>query len=147
MFRRSNCHNNKRYIMKLLEWNEKLSVDNNVIDNQHKELFELTNQLIAEYNNDINSPLIGETLRDLLQYTKRHFKQEERLLKKVGYPKLKEHEKMHVDFVFKIAMFCKDVMECKPDIVEEMIEYLTDWLVNHTSEADLDFKNYLTKIA
>ncbi len=133
--------------MDLLKWNESLSVENIVIDNQHKGLFDLTNNLILEYKDDINSPLIGETLSSLLRYAKKHFKDEERLLREVKYPKLEEHEKMHIDFIFKIAMFCKDVLNGKSSVVNEMIEYLTDWLINHTSSADLDFKNYINQVA
>ena len=133
--------------MDFLQWTEDLSVDNIVVDNQHRELFDLTNNLILECKDDKCSPLIGETLSDLLKYAKRHFKEEEKLLREIKYPKLEEHEKMHIDFIFKIAMFCKDVLNGKSSVVEEMIEYLTDWLINHTSSADLDFKNYINQVA
>jgi len=70
-------------------------------------------------------------------------KDEEQLLEEVKYPHLEKHKKMHVDFIIKIAMFCKDVMDGNANITHEMIEYFVNWLKKHTSEADLDFKRYL----
>lgn len=133
--------------MEKIKWDDSLSVNNSIIDNQHKELFELTNELILNCKSDINSPLVGETLRDLLKYAKKHFKEEEKFLKELDYPKLEEHKKMHIDFIFKVAMFSKDVMDGKSSTAEEMIKFLVDWVVNHTSNADQDYKNYITKVA
>lgn len=131
--------------MKALRWKEFLSVHDPIIDNQHKELFELTNQLISNSNADSHSPIVGETLKELLKYARKHFKEEERFLERVGYPKIIEHKKMHSNFILKIAMFCKDVMDRKTNVTEEMINYLVTWLVSHVSKEDIDFKNYINQ--
>ena len=82
-----------------------------------------------------------------MKYSRKHFKEEEKFLQQVGYSKLEEHKQMHIDFILKIAMFCKDVMDRKTDVTKEMINYLVSWLVNHVSREDQDFKNEIKQEA
>ena len=75
--------------MKTIEWEKRLSVNNVKIDNQHKSLFELTNNLILNSEAEPNSKIVNETLYELLKYTESHFIDEEKLfaippIKKVG---------------------------------------------------------------
>ena len=129
--------------MKTIQWSESISVNNSEIDNQHKNLIQLTNNLISNSNAKVNSEIIGETLQKLLKYIKEHFKDEEELLEKCNYPKLEEHKKEHKKFVKKIVGFCNDVLIGKSAVTEEMIYFLVDWLLNHTSIDDQDYKNYI----
>lgn len=68
--------------MDTIEWNENLSVNNLIIDNQHKKLIEITNNLILQSNANVYSEIINKTLSELLQYTKYHFHAEEKELPK-----------------------------------------------------------------
>jgi hemerythrin-like metal-binding protein len=129
--------------METIQWSESISINNSDIDNQHKNLIQLTNNLILNSNAKVNSEIIGETLQKLLKYIKEHFKDEEELLEKCNYPKLEEHKEEHKKFVLKIVWFCKDVLDGKSTVTEEMISFLVDWLLNHTSIDDQDYKNYI----
>ena len=42
-----------------------------------------------------------------------------------------------------MAMFSNDAVNEKENITIEMIKYLADWVVKHTSEDDQDYKKYL----
>lgn len=119
--------------MESIQWSESISVNNYKIDNQHKYLIQLVNNLILNSNAEVNSEIIGETLQNLLKYTKDHFKDEEALLSIYNYPKLEEHKKEHKKFLLKIVGFCKDVWQGKSTVTEEMISFLVGWLLNHTS--------------
>jgi hemerythrin len=129
--------------METIQWSDSISVNNSDIDNQHKNLIQLTNDLILNSNAGVNSEIIGETLQKLLKHIKQHFKDEEELLEKCNYPKLEEHKEEHKKFVLKIVQFCKDVLDGKSTVTEEMINFLSGWLLNHTSVNDQDYKNYI----
>ncbi len=40
-------------------------------------------------------------------------------------------------------MFCKDVIDGKDTVTEEMIRFLADWLLTYTSIDDQDYKKYI----
>jgi hemerythrin-like metal-binding protein len=129
--------------METIKWSESISVNNYEIDNQHKYLIQLTNNLILNSNAKVNSEIIGETLLKLYKYIKEHFKDEEALLDKFNYPKLEEHKKEHRKFVLKTVKFCKDVLDGKSTVTEEMISFLSGWILNHISVDDQDYKSYI----
>jgi len=129
--------------METMKWSESISVGNNLIDEQHKKLFKLTNNLILNSNAYVNSAIIAETLNDLLAYIRTHFKDEEVLMKKYNYPQIIEHKKEHDDFIYKVAMFCKDVIDNKATVTEEMLSFLVNWLYFHISKVDQNYKIYL----
>ena len=129
--------------METIQWTEKISVNNEKIDNQHKKLIELTNDLILHSNATPNSKIVNETLYELLKYTKYHFHDEEELMENFNYPKLEEHKKAHKDFVYQIVMFCNDVSEGKATVTNEILNFLTRWLIQHTSIDDQDYKKYI----
>lgn len=124
-------------------WKSELSLNNEDIDTQHQHLFALTNELIQHADADAHSEIINETLYELLKYVDVHFSDEEEMLKKVNYPRLDEHKKLHRAFTKKIALFCHDVVKGKAHIAEELLSFLSQWIVQHTEIEDLDYKNYL----
>ena len=129
--------------METIQWNDQISVNNFEIDNQHKYLIQLVNNLIMNSNAKVNSAIIGESLQNLLIFTREHFRDEEILLAKHNYPKFEEHKKEHKKFVKIIAGFCKDVLHRKSTVTVEMISFLVDWFLNHTSVNDQDYKCYI----
>ncbi len=127
----------------LMQWSDALSLNHEIIDEQHQKLFSLTNELIKHSDADAHSELINETLYELLQYIDTHFADEEELLEQMDYPKLEEHKQLHRNFTKKVAMFCKDVVQGKSEVASDLIIFLTSWLKQHTAIDDQDYKNYL----
>lgn len=112
------------------------------IENQNKRLMEITNNLILHSDGNSNSELINETLTELLKYKKVLFQVEE-VMKRYNYPGIDKHKKIHRQFGFRIAMFCNDVMDRKTGVTEELIKFLLDWQILHTSVDNSDYKIYI----
>ncbi len=129
--------------MEEIKWTEDLSVNNQIIDNQHKKLFKIVNKIIASAKDEKNPNLYKIHFNDLIEYTQTHFKDEESLLKSHNYPKIEEHIKVHKQFVRKIADFYKDILMKNFNVRIEMTEFLTGWWVNHVSTSDQDYKKYI----
>lgn len=129
--------------MDIISWSDKISVNNVELDNQHKYLIELTNKLNNCSKLSNNNEILNETLSELIAYAKFHFKSEEDLFELHNYPYIEKHKKTHRQFVYKIAMFCKDVELGKGEVIEELIVFLLDWLIIHTSGEDQDYKNFI----
>ena len=87
--------------------------------------------------------LILKSYLKLLEYSKTHFSDEEAMLKEINYTKLEEHQNEHRKFKYQMAIFSNDAVNEKENITIEMIKYLSDWLLKHTSKDDQDYKKYL----
>ena len=81
-----------------IEWTSNLSVGIASIDDQHKKLFDMADQLFEAGKNGKTKEFISEMLDFLDQYTKQHFKSEETYMKSIGYPDYENQRTMHTDF-------------------------------------------------
>lgn len=131
--------------MKLVEWDEKLSVGDLIIDKQHKTLIRMINKLIRNRDSSNQYLLCGEILSDLLTYIHRHFTDEEDYLRKKNYPYIEEHKVQHSIFSNRVGKFTLEVMENRKPITDELVEFLSKWMIDHISREDQDYKNYIDK--
>lgn len=136
--------------LRFVNWTKENSVLIEKMDNQHKVLFEITNKMgnMVLSSSDDKESLIG-ILKELLDYTKKHFTEEEQFLESKSYDKehLKFQKEQHKIFIGKISDFKQnlEVNNKKPSI--EMIEFLGDWLLNHIDIEDKKYGKVLSKLA
>lgn len=129
--------------LKKSEWIPELSLNDDKIDSQHKQFFDIVNNLIDHVNTDRQYEITNETIYKLLLYIDEHFEEEEKFLESINYPKLEEHKNIHHKFTKQIAMFSKEVFKNKKDITKELLNYLLEWVNTHIRDEDLDYKSYL----
>lgn len=122
-----------------VQWNESLAVGNTTIDTQHKELFAKVDALLDAMKHGQGRKRLTEVLGFLEQYVVFHFAAEERLMQESRYPDLAKHKKIHADFVIDFLTW-KQRIETSPmvpfDLVFELQERLSEWLVEHIGETD-----------
>lgn len=123
--------------MEQLQWNERFSVGVGLIDNQHKKLFSIINDLIVAKENSQQQDVIEDILTELIAYTEYHFSSEEKLIK--IHPKYEDHCRIHKNFVAKVAEQAEFYQSSKQDISDETLEFLINWLKNHVLKTDLFF--------
>ena len=85
-------------ILMLVEWNADLVTGNEDIDNQHRELFDKTNQLYDAVDNG-EKDAIFKILEFLGEYVQVHFTDEEKFMLESGYDGYEEHKKVHDELV------------------------------------------------
>ncbi len=82
-----------------LVWREQMSVHNNLIDKEHKNLIDLINAVEIAINTDDNRNIVMQTLDSLLDYTKTHFEHEEIIQQKINNPGITEHKEQHLKLI------------------------------------------------
>ena len=128
----------------LFEWDDaKYSVKIKTIDNQHKKLVDLINQLFDAMTNGEAHSKLSEVLNELIQYTASHFKTEEVLFEKYGYSNAKEHIIEHTLFVNKVLAFRKDFESGNVTISKEILMFLKKWLIEHIGGSDKKYTDFL----
>ena len=131
--------------MALITWNETFSVQVEELDNQHKRLIGLINQLHEAMIEGKGRSVLTPILDELMDYTQTHFTVEKVMMKKCSYPGLAEHKKAHDAFTQKVKEFQGRYQSGQVAISVDLMNFLHDWLVNHILSMDKRYAPYLIK--
>jgi hemerythrin len=112
-------------------------------DQDHKKLFSLLNALHEAMKSGKGSQVLQQVVKDLADYTKYHFSQEELLLRQTNYPNLIPHQAQHQTFVKKVEQFQSDLKAGNLAQSITVTEFLRDWLANHIKQTDRQYSAHL----
>jgi hemerythrin len=82
--------------------------------------------------------MLKETLDFLVNYTERHFADEEELMQKYAYPAFEDHRKFHEDFKITVSGLVEDFKTngSSQDLLEKVNSIIVRWLVQHIKQED-----------
>lgn len=114
------------------KWKNYYSIGNELIDKEHKHLFDIANEAFAESPKGKQKEKIKRLIHELYEYMKEHFVHEEELMESVNYPKLEEHKKIHKDIELEVHSFIKSMPTMSIDEIQTTLAlFLEHWLVGH----------------
>ena len=129
--------------MEFVEWTEKYSVGNPLVDAYHHIFF----QMVEEFRTVLAMeapPAMEERIAFLVDYTLMHFDSEEKLMEKVAYPDLEPHKEQHRQFREQMLELQRRYQEGTGAVSSEEVLYLIqDWFSHHILGTDMDFKPYV----
>ncbi|MCL4537578.1 MAG: bacteriohemerythrin [Nitrospirae bacterium] len=129
--------------MALFTWSDKYSVNINEIDNQHKKLIGIINELHDAMSKGKSNDILSNVLQDLIDYTRVHFANEERIMNMHGYHDYTAHKAAHEDLLRQVTKFDKEFREGKFGLSIQMMNFLKDWLSKHILETDKKYSPFL----
>lgn len=110
------------------------------IDTEHRRLFELAEEAYQLNINDFISDKydqLSDILDELKSYALTHFENEEKYMKEHNYKGILSQLAAHNEFREKIADLTLDRNdENTEETVQEVLAFITDWLVNHIYYSD-----------
>ena len=119
-----------------VKWNESLSVGIETIDEHHRYLLDLINDLFEVVKNKRGIREIAKLLKATDAYAKVHFRTEEQMMQHHGYEGIHRQEQQHYAFEAKIQEFYEE-LHCNPLVAQfDVLSYLRDWLIHHISIED-----------
>jgi hemerythrin len=126
-------------------WKDSLKIGVPLIDDEHKELCERTDQLFAACSQGKGKAEIIKTLEFLEGYTLKHFADEEKLQRASAYPKCKEHKELHDFFKLQISDLKKEIAAngASITVVSKTNYFLMNWLISHIQREDKELAEYL----
>lgn len=124
----------------MLNWSEKYSVQNEIIDVQHRKLFAIVNAFSQKIAVGEGSEGLNQVLDEMSTYAWLHFRTEEDLLFKADYDALKEHKIQHEAFKRELMnMAYKNIHEKSDALIKQVHRYLETWLTSHILEEDVKY--------
>ncbi|MBF0256344.1 MAG: hemerythrin family protein [Gammaproteobacteria bacterium] len=123
-----------------------MSVQNDLIDQDHRYLICLFNCLELALDRDDYLTLLPDFFQQLLDYTKSHFTREERIQLKMNYAKYMEHKQDHQSIIAEIEEINQKIQKCvnssDPNIDfpvnADVLLLARKWVIDHILKADRD---------
>ena len=114
-----------------------------VIDEQHRRLVDLINQLHEALLKRQSKAVMGRILAQLTNYTEVHFAFEEDLMSRYDYPGYHSHKRVHEEMRAKVLALAYDQAAGRVVISLQVMEFLKEWLSSHILGTDQLYRAFL----
>lgn len=115
-------------------------------DEEHRQLFEITDQLRRELIQPDNLPAARQTFLLLGDYTRIHFDNEERLMQRHAYPDFYGHRQIHRNLLAEMTDMARRLDNWSPFAAKSFNTSLAIWLVGHIVTEDAKFGKFLLSL-
>lgn len=125
--------------MPLVAWSQKYSVNVREMDEQHKALIGMINDLHDALKKGEGRRATTKTLQNMIEYAAMHFSLEENYMLRYDYPDFLRHREQHRSFVEHVLGFQRDLSEGRAEVPLEVMKFLMDWLLEHIKHVDMKY--------
>ena len=124
-----------------VEWDESLSVGIDAIDEHHRYLLDLINDLYEVVSHKRGTREVARLIKATDAYAKVHFRAEEKMMQHYGYEGILVQERQHHAFEEKIREFYEELHD-NPLVAQfDVLTYLRDWLIQHILVEDTKLRS------
>lgn len=119
-----------------IDWIEEYSVGVELIDEQHRYILELLDELFDAIASTRTDQEIGDIINRLVAHAALHFATEEDYFDQFGYADAEDHKARHRELTARVVDFKARYAAGEKDIASEIVEFLEGWLIGHIMETD-----------
>ena len=119
------------------QWQKQYEVGEASIDEKHRDLFDLANQITHHLTHD---ELVNRIML-LYRHTREHFSDEEKLMKQQGYPDYDRHVADHDEMLAKLVAKSDDFRT--GNISETQVAAFMEQWIAHITSGDRLFREFL----
>ena len=130
---------------KHIKWNNKYCMGISIIDEEHKKLIGFLNKAIDAKEHGDNKEELQEVLEEMTKFALEHFKTEEAYMSKYEYPDYLLHYNEHLNFSLHMIIYNNQVINGEYKIMDELYNYLQEWLVHHIQKTDKKYTKCFNK--
>jgi hemerythrin len=123
----------------LFEWQDKYSVGNPTIDQQHQQLLNLGKGIIFDDMDRAN-----QLIQELRDYASHHFAAEEEHMRQIGFPQIDHHMQLHRDLVNELSVLMDKGIKNAKD-VDQAKNFFLYWLLDHVMMQDMQYFEFSRK--
>jgi hemerythrin len=137
-----------KYSSELITWSSTFSCGIKIIDDQHKELVDLVNEMFHHATGDDKQEhkYFSEIIQKAVNFIKVHFVTEEKIMRAIQYPGYAEHKKCHDRFVLDVLENIRDYQAKKHHTLFSFTKFLKDWVLSHIGVMDKQYFLYIKRM-
>jgi len=114
-----------------------LSVGIEEMDDEHKKLISLMNELSSKCETVAPKSEIGNSLEGLVSFARKHFAAEEALMTSIHYPDLEKHRRAHADLMNRLETEEKKFRFSEKAVLDDgFFSFLQFWIRTHIQGND-----------
>jgi hemerythrin-like metal-binding protein len=129
--------------MPQMQWTDELSVNIQTIDDQHKKLIGLINNLYTAMKVGQGKSVLDQVLTEMTDYAAYHFKTEKDLFERYQYPETMQHLQEHNEYAKTINGLKEKHEKGQLTASIETMLFLREWLSKHILETDKKYVPFL----
>lgn len=123
-------------------WKDEYSVKVNQLDDQHKRLFTMLDEVYDKMMEFKGGETVASVLSGIVNYTMTHLADEERLMQSYGYPEYASHKLAHDNLKARVQEYLdKEARGERVDLIDVAL-FLKNWLFSHIAEVDKRYSAY-----
>jgi hemerythrin len=122
--------------MSLVRWKDEYLTQVVEIDDQHRRLVDLINQIYDLMRSGRDQESIAEALGEVVDYTRFHFATEEKFMEQTSYPHRDPHQAEHERLVDQIRELRRSIQDGRIVVSMNEMYFLKDWLLTHFQGPD-----------
>jgi len=126
-------------------WTPDLITGHTLIDEQHQQWIAAVNNLYDAQRGGGGDKEVEKVMVFLVDYTAKHFAEEEALQEEHGYPEYSGHKRIHADFKGVVQDLAKELRLSGPtdDLVSHVCRTIGQWVVSHIKSNDIKMAAYI----
>ncbi|HZL11406.1 MAG TPA: bacteriohemerythrin [Prolixibacteraceae bacterium] len=129
----------------MYKWEERYSVGIQSIDKQHKEVFNLLNNLLQALKLGQAGNVTTQIILELEKYAAMHFQKEEFFFQRFNYSGAEQHIREHQLFIQKITELKAAIKDSKIAPAFELFNFLKEWIEHHILVVDKEYRECFLK--
>lgn len=132
-------------MLPLIVWDSTLSVGIEEIDEQHKILISLLNEINEAVQQRRSNVAAKEIINKLIKYTRIHFAVEESIMRILNYPEYDSHKEQHKSLMQGVVNLADKIESGKITVGFELQNFLKHWLTKHIFNTDKQYTEHFLK--
>ena len=134
---------------KLITWSNTFSCEIKLIDDQHKQLVDLVNEMFTHVTGNEQEEIqyFNKIIQEAVNYIKVHFSTEEKIMTTTKFIGYAEHKKAHDNFILTVAKTFSEPPAGKRFSLYAFTKFLKEWILSHIAVMDKQYFVYLKQIA
>ncbi len=124
---------------KLVEFTQPMETGIDEMDEQHKRIIDMANDIYKAFETNQNQKQIKELLRTFVDYSAWHFSNEERYFVEFEFENQEIHKKSHNTFTSKVQDFVKKFERGRVQAYHDIMIFVKNWLETHFTTEDQQY--------
>ena len=129
-----------------IEWRDEYRIDEGIIDEEHKSLIEMANQIFTIEHPESRREELIELVKNLFRYMEYHFEHEEDIMEQARVPDREAHARKHRILIEEMTRALKTHTDLREYTVE-LRRLVSEWFVKHIVRVDTQMAERLRNAA